>query len=355
MTRILFDHSIFHYRYGGASKYFAMLLKYLPREIWTTTALLPCNEYVRAQHLFPTCRKMFRGQNVLMERLNRPYTRWKIKNGAFDVLHQTNFSTDILDLLNGKALVTTFHDTNLSTFDPHPEIVERQRLSLERAEAVVCVSENTKRDMLGLFDVDERKVHVVYHGIEPVRLDLLPEKRLVPFPYILYVGRRSAYKNFGRLVDAFARVRACGDDVHLVCTDSDFTREEYERFASLGIADVVHHFSASELEMQLLYRDAELFVFPSLYEGFGMPILEAWSVGCPVVLSRSSCFPEIAGDGGAYFAAEDVGDMSDAIQRVLEDKEYRSALIARGEKRVRMFSWENCAAAHLKVYENFGK
>lgn len=350
--KVLFDHQIFHYQYGGASKYFAMLLKHLPREAWATTARLSSNEYVRAAGLFPTCRRMFRGQTVMAEWLNRPLTHLALHRGHYDVFHQTNFSVSDLRAAGAKPMVTTFHDTNLSTFDPHPFIVERQRISLERADAIVCVSRNTAQDMLSLFSVEEKKVHVIYHGIEQPDLSALPSERLCAHPYILYVGRRSEYKNFTRFLEAFAAVHSQHPSLHVVCTGAPFSRSELTAFEKRGLLQVMHCLYASEADMLRLYRDAELFVFPSLYEGFGMPILEAWSCHCPVVLSQASCFPEIAADAAEYFEARNAEAMAHTICRVLESPSLRQDLIVRGDHRVAAFSWQRCAEEHMKVYES---
>lgn len=348
--RVLFDHQIFSFRYGGASKYFAMLMNYLPHGSWASTSLFSCNEYVRAKQLFRTYEYRFRGQSPVTDVLNTPYTHYRLRRRDYDIYHQTNFGTSFIGDIGDKPMVTTYHDSNLSTIDPHPEIVEKQRISLQRADAIIAVSNNTKKDLLQLFDVDERKVHVVYHGIEIPDLSLLPQERIADYPYILYVGRRSEYKNFWRLAEAFAHIHHKYPEIHLLCTSEGFSTHEFSRFTRLGIGHVVHHISADEATMLRLYRDATLFVFPSLYEGFGMPILESWSCGCPVALSSASCFPEIAGDAGAFFDPEDVDSIADCIGRLLCDEALLQDYKARGMERVRQFSWQKCADEHMMVY-----
>lgn len=350
-VKVLFDHQIFCFRYGGASKYFAMLMNAMPREEWESTALMPTNEYAREKKLFPTYRYRFKGQGLLADYLNRPYTNNKLSKGNYDVFHQTNFGTYCLKSLGDKPMVTTYHDSNLSTIDPHPKIVAQQKASLERADAIICVSNNTKKDMLQLFDVDERKVHVVYHGIELPNMASLVPDRLFNFPYLLFVGRRSEYKNFTRFIQAFSMISASYPELHVICTSQAFSKEENSLFSSLGIQTKVHTVNATEQDMKRLYRDAIMLVFPSLYEGFGMPILEAWSCGCPVALSDASCFPEIAGDAGCYFNPVDVEDMARCMMKVVDDCELRCQLIDKGTQRVANFSWEATAKAHLNIYK----
>jgi glycosyltransferase, family 1 len=351
--KILFDHQIFSLIYGGASKYFAMLMDNLPRGTWDCTARFSSNEYVRDKQLLsPTCKKYFRGQNVLQERLNRPYTNWKIGRGQFDVFHQTNFGTYCLNALGNRPMVTTYHDSNLSTIDPHPEIVERQRVSLNRADAIITVSKNTRADLLRLFPIDESKVHVIYHGIERTDLSRLPKERIIQSPYILYVGRRSKFKNYENFVRACSMVVASHPELQIVCTAAHFSEQEQALHHKLGIAGNIQSVMADEPTMERLYRDALAFVFPSFYEGFGMPILEAWNCGCPVLLSDASCFPEIAGDAGLYFNPSSADDMTSKILSVIESPTLRQSLITRAALRLPLFSWQKCADEHMQVYSS---
>lgn len=348
--KILFDHQIFDYVFGGAVKYFVKLLCHLPQENWECTAIASSSEYIKRIALMKYLPYIFRGQTVLMEYLNRPYTNRVIRKGQFDVFHQTNFGTYCLESLGNKPMVTTYHDSNLSTIDPHPEIVERQRISLERANAIVCVSNNTKTDMLNLFHLDAQKVKVIYHGITRPDLNVIPAQRVINEDYILYVGRRSAYKNFRNFIVVFSELHLKYSRIKVVCTSNEFSKEEILQFKDLGIEDSMIHIAADETTMLRLYRDALFFAFPSFYEGFGMPILEAWSCGCPVVLSDASCFPEIAGNGGLFFNPKSREEMLHQFNALLFDSCLREKLVSNGYERLKQFSWEKCAEEHMQLY-----
>lgn len=348
--KILFDHHLFYQVYGGASKYFVMMINSLPPNSWETTALWSCNEYAKAKDLCHTFTEKFRGEVSVLERINRIYTKYRISKGNFDILHQTDFDNYFYKQLHGKPLVVTYHDSNLSTIDPHPQIVKKQEKALKRADAIVAVSQNTKKDLLRLFNVDEKKVHVIYHGIELPNLSNVIQERIVKDNYFLYVGRRSAYKNFKRLVYAFAKFHKFYKDVMLVCTSNNFTNEELKLFNSLNIADSVISIKASENDMLRLYRDSLALVFPSFYEGFGMPILEAWSCHCPTLLANASCFPEIASNAALYFDPNSDEEIFFRMKEVYEKPDLRHKLISRGNERVKYFSWKRCAEEHLKVY-----
>jgi len=353
--KILFDHQLFSYqRYGGASKYFCELLYHLPRDIWKTTTLFSNNEYVKELKLFKSMHILgpfFRGQGWLMNELNKPYSFYRLlQRNKYDIFHQTHFETYCLPAIGNKPMVTTFHDVNFSTFNYDASLVRLQKKSLERADKIVAVSFNTKKDLMAYFDIPERKIEVIYHGIE-LKDGFYSSERYTESPYILYVGTRNENKNFGRFIQAFALLNKRFPELKLVCTSLAFTSEELSSFHKLSIDNAVMHVAADEELMHRLYRDAELFVFPSLYEGFGLPILEAMAAHCPIVLSDTSCFPEIAKDAGAYFDPYDIDSIFGMMDKTITDSMYRKELIEKGNARVKDFSWETCARKHLELYK----
>lgn len=356
--KVLFDNQLFSWqRYGGASKYFVMLLNAMPRDIWDTTTVFSNNEYLRALDLFKVRHflpgRLFRGQGLIMHTLNKPYSLYRLRRRDYDVYHQTHFDPFGLKAIGTKPMVTTFHDTNFSTLAPNPKVVEWQRKSLKRADAVIAISENTRHDLLNLFDIDPAKVTVIHHGVYmPARGSKPIEPSLFDFPYILYVGSRADHKNFDSLAKAFAIFTKQFPEVRLVCTWMPFSKHEKSLFHQLGISEKVILFSADEEEMKRLYKNALFYIFPSLYEGFGMPILEAMAYNCPVVLSDASCFPEIAADAAEYFDPTDIGDMADTMIRVASSDSLRDDLRRRGSIRVADFSWEKCARQHIEVYKS---
>lgn len=354
--KILFDHQLFSYqKFGGASKYFAMLLNALPKDVWETTTILSNNEYVNYLNLFPHksfCAKhYFRGQGRIMNELNKPYSIYRLRKQDYDVFHQTHFETYCLKCIGTKPMVTTFHDVNFSTFNPNKRIVGYQKKSLERADHIIAVSNNTKKDLVNMFNVREDKVSVIYHGIVHPKT-YQKEDSLVSYPYILYIGTRGYHKNFERFVRAFALLSNEYPNVKVVCTFKPFTPQEIDFFRKLHVEERFVHFIADEKEINILYQNALFFIFPSLYEGFGMPILEAMVNRCPVVLSNASCFPEIAEDAALYFDPLQEEDICLKMKSILDDSILRESLISKGIDRVKEFSWKKCAAQHLEVYKS---
>lgn len=354
--KVLFDHQLFSYqRFGGASKYFAMLLNSLPEDIWDTTTLFSNNEYVKNLNLLQGYHnflpdKYFRGQGKIMNILNKPYSIYRLLRQDYDVFHQTHFETYCIKPNGKKPMVTTFHDINFSTYSPNPHIVKLQAESLERADAVIAISHNTKKDLLSLFNINEEKVHVIHHGIDSPHY--MSEERVYAFPYILYVGSRQNHKNFSTFVKAYSVFQQKYPEIKVICTLRAFSDSEMAMFASYGVQDKFIHVQVSEQMMPMLYRDALFFVFPSLYEGFGMPILEAMINDCPVVLSDASCFPEIAGNAGLYFDPHDSDSMLDKMVKMAESEELRSKFRKLGRAKVKEYSWDRCAELHMNVYRS---
>lgn len=354
--KVLFDHQLFSYqRYGGASKYFAMMINSLPKNVWDTTTVFSNNEYVSTLELFKfhsfLPHKHFRGQGWFMNEINKPYTLYRLYKKDYDIFHQTHFDPYSLNAIGDKPMVTTFHDINYLTLNPNPRGVKWQRKSLERADRIIAISEYTKKDLLKYYSVDENKISVIYHGIQKSVVQL-PLNRLVESPYILYVGSRDPHKNWKSLIKAFSLIKNRIKDIMLVCTFKNFSNDELQFISDNSLDGSVIQMSVTELQLYQLYRDALCFVFPSLYEGFGMPILESWINGCPVALSNCSCFPEIAQTAAVYFDPNDIGDIADKVEKVIIDTDYRGNLVNQGYLRVKNFSWEKCAENHLKLYKS---
>ncbi|MEI6752666.1 MAG: glycosyltransferase family 1 protein [Paludibacter sp.] len=354
--KILFDHQIFSYqKYGGVSKYFCEMISELPKGSWSTSCKFSNNEYVKQKQLFEVQpffpNKWFRGQGKIMNELNKPYSIYCIKNKPFDVFHQTHFETYCLKALKHKPMVTTFHDMNFANYNKDERMVFLQKKSIERADKIIAVSCNTRDDLVNKWGINQNKIEVIYHGADKLMTDI-PLERIYDFPYLLYVGTRFEFKNFQRFYKVFLRLNHIYSDLRLVCTNLPFSDKENKQFTADKIIDKIKHISATELQLSMLYRDAEAFVYPSVYEGFGMPLLEAMLYQCPIALSNTSSFPEIAQDAGSYFDPYNEDEMFYAIKKLLENSELKKTIIKNGNARVSQFSWEKTAKQHFSVYQS---
>jgi len=363
--KVLFDHQIFSIQlFGGASKYFYELLKRLPEGDWNTTTRISNNVYIRNNQLFkhwdPMPEHYFKGKARIMDQLNRLYTINKLKQGDYDIFHQTHFGNWCHKAIGNKKMVVTFHDMNHSRFvdlyrqngvtDPDA-VIRLQKQSVERADKIIAVSNNTKKDLVNMWNIDSDKITVIHHGIDKSPMPGLNLEREMAAPYILFVGERYKYKNFDGLSKAFGKICMDYPDLKLLCTGKKLNDEEHKMLRLNNIENKTIQISADEQTMARIYRDAELLVYPSFYEGFGMPILEAMLYGCPVVLSDASCFPEIAGSAGLYFDPFQVDDIADKIKLLMNDSVLRKDKVRLGNERLTHFSWEKTASEHMKVYQ----
>lgn len=228
--------------------------------------------------------------------------------------------------------------------------------SIRCADHVITVSEHTKSDILRQFDVDECDVTAIPLGPGSARQPVTADLPVDP-PYILFVGAVRPHKNVATLVEGFQAYRRQTDEpVSLVIAGNPEPGHlaELEGVVSERFREDVHFLGhVDEDVVASLYDAADLFVFPSLYEGFGLPPLEAMSYGTPVVASNRASIPEVVGEAAVLFEATDPADLADAITTVLNDVERRNRLIERGHDRVRQFSWRRTAEETLEVYKRF--
>ena len=379
--KVLYDHQAFTMQYyGGVSKSFCELISHLPKDVSVEMGVMQSNNVHLAESgLCPMLEAVghdyktflphfhFRGKGHMYLWLNRLFPSFPsvehvnkrravelLQSGDFDVFHPTFFDDYFLPYLNGKPFVLTVHDMMPELFPQYfsrndRQIVGKRKLT-EKANAIIAVSKRTKRDLMEILKVPEDRIHVIYHG-GPAR-ERIPDKALIDEPYFLYMGMRGAYKNFHQLITDFGKFSENCKKTLLVCTGGEFTRQEKKVFRKHNILDRVVHFPATDEDVKNLYAHAVAFVYPSLYEGFGMPILKAFAYGCPVLLNNKSCFPEIAGDAGVYFLSDDQGsDLAEKLKTASSwSDEERAGIIQLGYERLNSYSWQKSARQLRDLY-----
>jgi glycosyltransferase involved in cell wall biosynthesis len=299
----------------------------------------------------------FLGERLLkkqrkLERWNKKYSKYMIKKNDFDLLHPTYYHPYFLTKLK-KPFVLTVHDMIHELFpeyfSPHDHFVPFKRTTITRADHIIAISESTKRDLQHIFNIPEEKISVVYHGYQEggeVQPDFIP-----PFKdYLLYVGDRAGYKNFNRFVQAVKPLLE-KYDINLVCAGGGgFGQAEQEMLIRAGIQNRAKQISASEGALNALYQKAIVFVYPSLYEGFGLPILEAFKNNCPVAMSNTSCFREVGGEAVSYFDPYHIDDITRAIEVVVNSQDTANLLRQSGIQQLSHFSMDKCMRETLDVY-----
>ncbi|MDO8366275.1 MAG: glycosyltransferase family 1 protein [Saprospiraceae bacterium] len=371
--RILFDHQVFSWQtYGGVSRYFVaqMLgLKALGQEVILPENFYSENVYLRSLPDFQ--RKSltpfsFKGKKILQNVLGRKASLEAIRRYPPDVFHPTYFDPYFLKTLETRSIrfVLTVHDMiheiyghgSRSVFSLDAQVVENKRFLAGKADAIIAVSENTRRDLLRFCpEIDPSKVYVIHHGnsLQPDLEAQNPGSKVQSPPFLLFVGQRKTYKNFAWMLEQIAGLLHSVKDLELICVGgSHFDKAENEQLARLGVAHKVRYQSVgSDAELAKLYSQAMCFIFPSQYEGFGIPVLEAFACGCPVVLNRASSLPEVGAEAASYFDENTSGSLEAEVRRLLEDTDYRRNRIEMGLERVKAFTWEQSAKKHLAVYQ----
>lgn len=236
-------------------------------------------------------------------------------------------------------------------------------LVFKRAQKLISISDNTKRDLIRVMGMPAAKIKTIYlsanreiyHPVEDhVALSAIKSKYGLGEKYVLTVGVLSPRKNVGRLVEAYDRARiALAEKIDLVVAGPPGWQYEevYETVDKLGLKASVHFLGAVPLEdLPGLYNAAEMLVYPSLYEGFGLPVVEAMACGIPVITSNLSSLPEVAGDAALLVDPYNVAELAEVMARLLEDNKLRAEMVERGLKRAELFSWVKCASETLKTY-----
>lgn len=344
--------------HGGVARYHYELIKAL--NAISVKTVLPLffsnNYYIKKRDIsshftsLPLNLKIF---NKTLPYFNRFFSEKFISGHDFDVFHPTSYALYFLDILKNKPFVLTVHDMITEIYDRDNGINRVKRELISKADKIIAISENTKKDILEFVSVDEQKIEVIYHGntlSNDLKYSVYEKKDSIP--YFLYVGGRSSYKNFEFLLKAFS-ILSKKYQVNLICTGSRFSKSEMKLLTEYNVNDLVKaYIIKNDEDMSLLYRNAISLIYPSLYEGFGMPILEAFACHCPVLLSNTSCFPEIAQDAGFYFSPYELDSLLNSMEQILLDNSLRDLLINKGRDREKEFSWNKTAKQTLEVYKS---
>ncbi|MCL2380195.1 MAG: glycosyltransferase family 4 protein [Treponema sp.] len=374
--KVLYDHQIFELQnIGGISRYFAELLAhnsmaqlslkysdnvYLQESVYKDYGILPKNHECKV--FLPSIK--FKGKRrlckIYTKMCNKIYNKKtlslsvkNLKKSNYDIFHPTYYDTYFLKYLKHKPFVLTVYDMIHELFpyyyfnDVNNEntILNKQYL-ISQANTIISISESTKKDILRFFPDLSEKIKVIYLGSSFQQLD----RRVKKERFILFTGLRTNYKNFDVFIQTVAPL-LLKYDLRLICTGPPFNTTENALLEELNICDRVISKFASDEELKDLYAKALVFVFPSLYEGFGIPVLEAFASGCPAILSNTSSLPEVGGDAALYFDPYSPDDMRNQIERVITSPSLRGEMAAKGKERLKMFSWKKCAEETMEVYK----
>ena len=357
------------YRGAGINWYIHNLLCHLPAadpELRYTAFLheprFSSRQGMRVRHSrWPTGAPIGR---IVWEQLIAPSV---LRRERIDLLHAMAF---VAPLLSPCPTVVTVLDLSFLLYPAAFKTFKRSylrlmtRLSVRRASRVIAISESTRRDVIERLGVPGERVQTVYCGVDPsfqpapaARVEDFRRRKGLPERFVLFLGTIEPRKNVQRLVSAFDelldRVPIAAPDLHLVIAGAKgwFFGNVFAQVEELGLQDRVHFPGyVPEEEKVLWYNAATCFCYPSLYEGFGLPPLEAMACGVPVVTSNTSSLPEVVGDAGLTVPPQDTGALSEALYRVVVDPELCADLVRRGRIRATRFSWAEAARQTVAVY-----
>lgn len=359
-SKIFVDHQIFTIQnFGGISRVFTELYKEFKKS-HVIEPILPIlfsdNEYIgeikRVKSIFK--KDKFFLKTLFYYFVNRIYSTVVLIKGNFDIFQPTYYDPYFLPFLGKKPFVLLIHDMTHEIFPESVSLKDRtiewKRKLVYKADKIIAISENTKKDIIKFYGIEESKISVVSWGTS-----IIVKKANIKLPdrYILFVGNRTNYKNFDFFFKSVAPLLKKEKDLYLVCAgSSNFSKEEIDMINSYGLIDRVKHIRFRDEELGYIYSKAVCFVFPSLYEGFGIPVLEAFACNCPAVISNTSSLPEVGGNAVEYFNPKDIKSIESSVRRVVNDEVLRKEMRRKGKERLKMFSWEKSANKFVKIYES---
>lgn len=366
LMNIAYDSQIFCAQtYGGVSRYFC--------EIATRISRLP-DAQVTVVAPMAVCAYLQNVPSEIISGFKAPQiNRFRLTQRVFGVLagdlmlrakapsliHETYFSPYRLGSKRARRVITIhdmIHEKFASSFPYADKTAAYKASAAERADHVICVSESTRRDAIEILRLSPEKITVVHHGFALMSISIGDvvdgSSAAITRPFLLYVGHRGGYKNFMRLLETYASSKTLANSFTLVCFGGGpLQASEVRAMHHLGLKEgQVLQLSGSDELLASLYRKARAFVYPSMYEGFGIPPLEAMAHDCPVICSETSSIPEVVGNAGEYFDPANVESIRGAIERVLSSDCHRNTLIQNGRERIKLFSWDRCAAETYNIY-----
>jgi glycosyltransferase involved in cell wall biosynthesis len=365
-VNVLFDYQIFfHQEYGGISRYVIELARGLRAMPGVGVSLYggrhhnayleeAASELPVRGHRVPRHASKLRHGLSLMGNAAEFFVQASRERPTH--IHQTYYY-ELLRPLGGAAQILTVYDMTHELYPDQttsPGRVSRaKRRAVARADHVISISESTKRDLVRLFDVPPEKVTVIPLSFAPALLEARSARaRPLDRPYVLFVGKRDGYKNFPAFLEAYASSATLRGQADMLCFGGGpLSKSERELQARLGLTDGrVHQVNGGDGALAAAYQHAEFLVYPSLYEGFGLPLLEAMALGCPVACSNNSSLPEVVGDAALSYDPTSVEQITAAIDRLAGDSALRESCRAAGLARAATFSWQRCAEQTLALY-----
>ena len=362
--KVAFDPQIFVLqRHGGVSRYFVELHKSLVQnELINSQIIAPIhfNAYLRDlpghNGIYIPKSTDFLNFNELIRSINFKLSERIFNTQQPDVLHET-FYGDRASWQGSYRTITTIHDLTRERLNVDSRKIERKARAVARADGIISVSKNTTTDLFEFYEVPESKVRTIYVGVSDFfRVRNEETKALVQqeVPFLLFVGHRGGYKNWRALIKAISSSSFLKNNFKLFCFGGNpFSAEEKNLLHELELVNQVHFLQGDDKLLRSIYQNAVCMVYPSLYEGFGSPVIEAMASGCPVFTSNSSALVESGGHAAEYFSPESVDSIIATLEKGLSSENSLNAMAEKGLVHSQNFTWEKTARETLDFYMEF--
>jgi len=366
--KIAFDHQIFTtQKYGGVSRYIVNLSKELlllnqDVKIFSTLFINKYLNTIEKKHIKGYGPLLYPEKlSKLLMFINNYTTNKEINKWKPSVIHETYYSKIITSNFNAPKILTV-HDMIHENFMNQPEMIsknikvlEDKKKSILRADEIICVSENTKKDLLNYYNISQDKISVIHLAVDEMFKSYPNDETFETneAPYLLFVGKRGGYKNFKTFILSIANSDKLKKDFKVIYFGGDyFSNNDIAYFKELGLREnQIIQKNGNDLLLKSLYQNAKAFVYPTFYEGFGLPPLEAMASNCPVIASNRGSIPEILEDAAEFFEPDSIDSIIQAIESVVYSEERIKELINAGSNRCNEFSWSKTAKKTLEVYQ----
>jgi len=361
---ILMDPQIFNQQFGGIPRYYSELYKGLKSHqtlkvdlplLFSNTHHLKLNSFIAKSIVFLSRYTGLSAQKFLIKSL--ALIKFKLRYTRPSLFIPSYYYSYFLKDIGNVPFVLTVHDMIhelfSSNFDDAEWMIDQKSILIQKANKIITISNSTKNDILNIYpNIHPDKISVVYLGGSTNKSDKFSFFKESNKVYVLFVGQRKGYKNFEWFLKAVSNWLV-QENISLLCVGGGvFGEEELQEIDALGLNNLVFQYLASDDQLYGIYANALAFVFPSKYEGFGIPIIEAMNSGCPVVLPPLSSFPEVAGEAGIYYENDDVLSLVTQLKRLKSDSDFRQNYISLGYQRADNFSWSKMVEESLKVYQS---
>ena len=361
--KILFDHEIFYQqKYGGVSNYFFHLINGL---IDKKISLKICSPIYKNYYLNNLPKKFVYGfylekypyfANSFIKNINNFFSQRFVRHFKPQIVHQTYYSNDVYSNYNVKKICTVYDMINEkfpSYFNNSNLISQIKRTTILNADHLICISQKTKEDLINFYKIKEDKISVILLASSyKIKRNILKKKLFKNC--LLFVGSRHGYKNFKNFIKAYSHSSFLKNNFKIIIYGGEKIGEQdfkiFKKY-NIDLAKLIF-LNDKSYDLKFVYQNVSALIYPSLYEGFGLPLLEAMSLGCPVISSNAGSLMEVGGEGLKYFNPFEFESIIETIESVLNSEKNTNNLIEYGYQRAKSFSWSKCATETARVYKN---